>query len=183
MTERPLVFRLAAARAARTRRLRLVRRAAGLALGAAILGATVVARPAPRLVWNASASAPIGFYVITYRSAIRRGSMVLARLPMPVRRFAAERHYLPFNVPLVKHVAGVVGDRICARGATIFRDGEPIAARKVRDMHGRPLPSWHGCRRLRDGELFLLNAPADSFDGRYFGVTTSADVIGKAHKL
>ncbi|MGH6820630.1 MAG: S26 family signal peptidase, partial [Methylocella sp.] len=122
-------------------------------------------------------------YAITYGSTIRHGSTVLARLPGPVRRFAAERHYLPLNVPLVKRVAGVPGDRICARGATIYRNGEPIAVRRMRDARGRLLPGWTGCRRLGADELFLLNAPADSFDGRYFGITQRADVIGKAHKL
>lgn len=183
MTERPLIFRLSAARAARARRLRVARRAAGLALAVALLGATIVAPPAPRLVWNASASAPAGLYVITYGSTIRRGSTVLARLPAHLRRFAATRHYLPLNVPLIKQVAGVEGDWICARGMTIFRNREPIATRRVRDLRGRPLPGWQGCHRLRDDEFFLLNAPPDSFDGRYFGITRRADVIGKAHRL
>lgn len=183
MPERPLIFRLAVARAARARRLRLARRIAGLAFGVAILGATIVAPPAPRLVWNASASAPPGLYVITYNSTIRRGSTVLALLPAPVRRFAAERHYLPLNVPLIKRVAGIGGDRVCARGATIMRNGTIIATRHARDRRGRALPWWRGCHRLRDGEFFLLNAPPDSFDGRYFGITRRTDVIGKAHKL
>ena len=40
---------------------------------------------------------------------------------------------------------------------------------------------WSGCRTLRDGELFVLNAdvPA-SLDGRYFGPSLVSSVIGRA---
>ena len=100
-----------------------------------------------------------------------------------IRRFAAERHYLPLNVPLIKQVVGIEGDRICAHEAAILRNRTTIATRHARDPRGRTLPWWQGCHRLRDGEFFLLNAPPDSFDGRYFGITRRADVIGKAHKL
>lgn len=64
-----------ALRLARARRRQLIRRAADLAIGCALIGATIVAPPAPRLVWNASESAPVGLYavnpgVVADRSAI-----------------------------------------------------------------------------------------------------------------
>jgi type IV secretory pathway protease TraF len=86
-------------------------------------------------------------------------------------------------VPLVKRVVAVAGDEVCAFGKEVFLNGRPIAGRRTVDGGGRPMPAWSGCVRLRGRQLFLLmDAPA-SFDGRYFGVTDGADVIGKARLL
>lgn len=173
-----------ALRAARHRRRRLQRRAAVLVLGCACVAGTIVAPPLPRLVWNASASAPVGLYRVTPGSPVRRGDMVIARTPLAVRALAANRHYVPANVPLVKRVAGVPGDTVCAAGTVVTVDGRPVAMRRAADRVGRPLPWWEGCRTLRDGAQFLLMAEApDSFDGRYFGPSAAADVIGKATPL
>jgi conjugative transfer signal peptidase TraF len=159
--------------------------AVGLA-GAACVSLLVgcVAVPAPLLVWNASASAPIGLYRVYPGAPARVGEMVIASLPTDLRLFAARRHYLPLGVPLVKRVVAVTGGRICAQGARITVDGRTIAERRDRDRAGRPLPAWHGCRALARGEVFLLMASApESFDGRYFGPTAAGDVIGRAVPL
>ncbi len=172
-----------ALRAARVRRDRLRLRAVGLALGAVLLGATIIAPPIPRLVWNASASAPIGLYLITPGAQIESGDMVVARLPLRTRDLAASRHYLPLNVPLVKRVVAIAGDEVCALGTSIYRDGRWIAVRKMVDGKGRTMPRWQGCHILRGGQVFLLMDAPDSFDGRYFGITDPADIIGKARLL
>lgn len=173
-----------ALRAARRRRRLLARRGLLLGLGCAALAATIVAPPLPRLVWNASASAPIGLYAVAPGSAAARGDMVIARVPAGVRTLAAARRYIPANVPLVKRVAGVPGDRICAAGPLITVNGRPIVTRRAADARGRPLPWWTGCRTLTGGARFLLMAETpDSFDGRYFGPTPASDVIGKATAL
>jgi conjugative transfer signal peptidase TraF len=139
--------------------------------------------PAPRLVWNASASAPIGLYAVSPSALAEPGDLVIARVPEPYRRLAATRHYLPMNVPLVKRVTAIAGDEVCALGQEIFVNGRWIAERLVADGAGRPMPLWTGCIRLRGQQLFLLmDAPA-SFDGRYFGVTEGHDIIGKARLL
>jgi conjugative transfer signal peptidase TraF len=172
-----------ALRAARVRRDRLRLRAVGLALGAVLLGATIIAPPVPRLVWNASASAPLGLYLITPDTQIESGDMVVARLPLRTRDLADGRYYLPINVPLVKRVAAIAGDEVCALGTSIYRDGRWIAVRKMVDGKGRTMPRWQGCHILRGGQVFLLMDAPDSFDGRYFGITEPADIIGKARPL
>jgi conjugative transfer signal peptidase TraF len=180
----PLLAWGEALRAAKARRRRLARR--GLLVGILCLGlgATIIARPRPRLVWNASASAPLGLYRVEPARPARRGDMVIARMPVALRGLAARRRYLPANVPLVKRVVGAKGDRVCATGATIAVNGRPVATRRLADPLGRRLPWWQGCRTLADGALFLLMAEApNSFDGRYFGPTAPGDVIGKAIPL
>jgi conjugative transfer signal peptidase TraF len=172
-----------ALRAAKLRRRKLERRVAIVAAGVAILLGSAVFPPVPRLVWNASASAPIGLYSVAPDGVAEPGDMVIARVPMPFRRMAAERRYLPMNVPLVKRVAAAAGDEVCALGQEIFVNGRWIAERHMADGAGRAMPMWSGCMRLRGRQLFLLMDASASFDGRYFGVTEGTDVIGKARLL
>jgi len=166
----------------RAERHRLRRRAAALAALAVALAATIACPPRPMLVWNASASAPTGLYLVM-PAPRRTGDMVIARVPDAYRLFAARRHYLPANVPLVKRVAAMPDDRVCASGSAIFINGRRAVERRIRDGAGRPMPWWHGCVVLRDGMLFLLMGDPASFDGRYFGPTEARDIIGKARLL
>jgi conjugative transfer signal peptidase TraF len=172
-----------ALRAAKLRRRLLGKRMAAAGVGLVFVLGSAMFPPAPRLVWNASASAPIGLYAVAPGAFAEPGDMVIARVPETYRRLAAIRRYLPMNVPLVKRVAAAAGDEVCALGQEIFVNGRWIAARRVADGAGRPMPRWSGCVRLRGRQLFLLmDAPA-SFDGRYFGVTEGRDIIGKARLL
>lgn len=168
------------------RRRRLALGALG-GLGIAALIAPLAAPPAPRLVWNHSASAPRGLYLVSPGARLERGDMVVARLPEAWRALAAVRRYLPAKVPLVKQVAALEGEGVCAHGAILQIDsglqinsGRTVR-RLARDARGRALPWWEGCLRLRRDEAFLLMAdnPA-SFDARYFGVTQGRDIVGKA---
>lgn len=171
-------------RAEKLRRRVLGRRIAAVGTGIALLGLTTLFPPAPLLVWNASASAPIGLYSVTPGAAIEPGDMVIARVPDPSRMLAAQRGYIPANVPLVKQVAAAAGDEVCALGQDIFVNGNWIAERRAADAANRRMPWWNGCVRLRGRQLFLLmsGSPA-SFDGRYFGVTDAPQVVGKARLL
>lgn len=172
-------------RAKRRRRVRRRPRAV-LALtlfGLGLIGLAMLARPAPWLVWNASASAPIGLYRVLPGKLVR-GDLVLVNIPDSVRQLAAERGYLPQNVPLVKRVAALDGDIVCAADDVISVNGRVAAERLARDRLGRPLPAWTGCHLLDDGEVFLLmEGVSDSFDGRYFGPVRRAAIIGRLAPL
>jgi conjugative transfer signal peptidase TraF len=148
-------------------------------VGLGCLGFASLVRPAPLLLWNASASAPIGLYRVMPKAPIQRGDMVLLRTPGSVRDLAAERGYLPLAVPLVKRVAALAGDRVCAVGDDLFINGERVARRLERDHLGRPLPHWLGCHRLGDEVLPLMAEVPTSFDGRYFGAVPTSAVIGR----
>lgn len=149
--------------------------------GVALIGISAVAH-APLLVWNASASAPIGLYRVT-SGAPKRGDLVLISPPKPIAKLAAERRYLPLGVPLIKRIAAVAGDDVCVFDGTIIINGE-IAARLLEvDREGRPMPRWNECRALDADEIFLLLTPADSFDSRYFGPVSRAQIIGRLAPL
>ncbi|MBV9510546.1 MAG: S26 family signal peptidase [Caulobacteraceae bacterium] len=153
-------------------------------LGLALIAAPALLHPSPRLIWNASASAPIGLYALHPHARVSVGDMVVARTPASVRQLAALRHYLPADVPLVKRVAAAEGETVCAIGPTITVDGRWAANRRAADRLGRRLPWWAGCRSLTGGMVFLLMADApDSFDSRYFGPVAASAILGRATPL
>ena len=55
-----------------------------------------------KLIWNASASAPIGFYSIAFEGPFEVTDLVAVDAPEPLATFLAERGYLPKGVPLLK---------------------------------------------------------------------------------
>jgi conjugative transfer signal peptidase TraF len=152
-------------------------------IGVAALMATIGHPPRPRVIWNASASAPIGLYWVYVGGTVEVGDMVIVRLPAQFRQLAAERHYLPNNVPLLKRVAAVAGDRICGDGPRLLLNGRQVAARLPTDSRGRVMPRWEGCETLGTGWLLLLTNAPHSFDGRYFGAVKRASIVGKAAPL
>ncbi len=154
-----------------------------VAAGVAALGLGAVLHPSPRLVWNASPSAPVGLWRIDPGAPIAVGDMVLAQAPDAARRLAAARGYLPQTVPLVKAVAAAEGDSVCAEGAWMFVGATRVAHRLRHDAQGRPLPWWRGCRRLARGEYLLISPAETAFDSRYFGPVEASAVIGRARPL
>ena len=169
------------ARIKEQRRRRARNHCIAVSIGLAALTATIIVIPRPIFVWNVSASAITGLYFVSGRSGLERGDMAALWLPPHARRLAAERRYLPQNIAAIKRVVGVAGDSVCALGTRISVNGRWIADRHPIDGKGRPMPWWQNCKRLGKDELFLLNEEAaNSFDGRYIGISQRSDVIGEA---
>lgn len=158
-----------------------------LILGVAVIGTLALVAPLqgpPRLVWNASSSAPRGLYVLATMRSPRRGDLILATPPTWVAAFANRRGYLPLGVPLIKRIGGLAGDHICSDARLIRINGHVATYRLAEDSRHQPLPSWTGCRTLDSTQEFLLMAAVPySFDGRYFGPTPIAGNIGRLYPL
>lgn len=140
-------------------------------------------KPAPRLLWNASASTPVGLYRIDAGARPRLGDLVAIDPPPALAAYLARRGYVPRGTPLLKHAAALPGALVCRSGAFVTVDGAGAARALARDSAGRPLPVWSGCRTVGADEIFLLNAAPTSLDGRYFGPISAAGLIGTAHPL
>jgi conjugative transfer signal peptidase TraF len=138
--------------------------------------------PTPlRLVWNASASVPIGLYALASTPDLEVGDLVAVLPDKPLADFMVERGYIGRGVPLLKRVMALPGHEVCRTGRTVTVDHVPLGDALDRDRMGRDLPVWHGCHRIADGQLFLMNPDArDSLDGRYFGPIPARTIIGKA---
>ena len=152
-----------------------------LAIGAAaILTATTVVQPSPIYIWNSSASVPVGLYRVRPAGNHYVTEVLAVRPPDPLASYLDLNGYLPTGVPMMKRVLALPGQTVCRHGLTIAVDGIAMGEARERDSRGRTLPEWEGCRVIGEGELFLMNwQSAESFDGRYFGMTPAAAVIGQ----
>jgi conjugative transfer signal peptidase TraF len=138
----------------------------------------------PWLIWNASASVPIGLYAVESAGPLRAGELVVVTPPEPLANFLADGGYLPHGVPLMKHVAALPGQSVCRNGLKVTVDAVTVGEARERDSRSRPLPVWQGCRVIAAGEVFLMNAKeVFSLDGRYFGPLPAASIIGRAAPL
>lgn len=153
-----------------------------MAFGTLLAGASISGALPTKLVWNASPSVPTGLYVIK-NTVPSRGDLVLVQLPERARFIADQRHYLPSNIPALKRVSALSGDRVCRFGRSIFVNRVVVATARFTDSQLRYMPHWRGCRTLLDDEVLLLADHPNSFDGRYFGVTKKTDIIGVAHPI
>jgi type IV secretory pathway protease TraF len=84
------------------------------ALGTAISAAF---HPPPRLIWNASASVPIGLYAVRPAGGLHIAELVIVRPPIALATFMDQRRYLPIGVPMLKRVAAFQGKRSVASAA------------------------------------------------------------------
>ncbi len=153
-------------------------------LSCGALASTTFSHREPLLVWNASASVPIGLYAVRQIGKLTLTDLVVVRPPEPLAQWLDDRRYLAKGAPLIKRVAGLPGQKICRDGLDVSVDGIVMAQARERDHSGRPLPAWRGCFPLLPGQIFLLNwdEPA-SLDGRYFGAFPTDAVVGRAAPL
>lgn len=149
--------------------------------GAALVAAPAWHRPDVRVIWNASASVPVGLYRIVPAGQIDVTDLAVVMPPDELAAFLDQRGYLPRGVPLIKRVLALSGTAVCRSGAKIVAYGTTYGEARALDTRGRPLPVWQGCRRLGDGEAFFMNWDSpDSFDSRYFGPLPLSSVVGRA---
>jgi conjugative transfer signal peptidase TraF len=147
-------------------------------------GLSALFHPSPRLIWNVSASVPVGLYRIRPADPLHIGELVMAMPPEPLAGYLAHRGYLPEGVPLLKHILALAGHTVCRTGDTITVNGTAVGQALADDWRGRKLPIWHGCRVLATGRVFLMNVQSDhSLDGRYFGPLATSAVVGRVVPL
>jgi conjugative transfer signal peptidase TraF len=154
--------------------------AAVAALGAAAIVGPAVAPWSPVILWNTTASAPLGFYRMRDEPTPHVGEWVAIWPPRPLAAWLAARGFLPTGVPLLKRIAATAPSDVCRSGETVTIDHVAAAVARSVDRFRRRLPAWSGCRRLGRSEVFLLNADAASLDSRYFGALPVRSIIGRA---
>lgn len=151
------------------------------ASGVLLIAAPVWSGHAPRFIWNASASVPVGLYRVEPADRIAVTDLAIVMPLEPLAGFLDARGYLPRGVPLLKRVLALAGQTVCREGFDIIAYGWRYGAARERDSRGRPLPVWQGCRVVPSDAAFLMNWDApDSFDSRYFGPLPLSSIVGRA---
>ena len=149
--------------------------------GAVALTAPIVLEITPAYIWNASESVPIGLYRVQSADELFVTELLVVQPPEPLATFLDLNGYLPAGLPMLKRVLALPWQIVCRSGLTISVDGIEMGEARDRDSRGRPLPKWHGCHVVGDGELFVMNwQSANSLDGRYFGFLPRSAVMGRA---
>lgn len=151
------------------------------ALGIGLIAASFGGRK-PLLIWNYTASAPLGLYQVLDRNWTK-GDWVAVKPEPRVAAMLVQFGVLKPGRLLIKRVMAVRGDEVCRDGSVVSINGRWAASAKTQTSRGMRLPNWGGCRRLLQSEVFLLGAADASFDGRYFGVNQSAGIVGPVGRL
>ena len=146
------------------------------------LWAPKIIKPDPKLFYNPSQSAEIGWYYVEPIVSLSVGDLVVANLPEEAANFAHDRGYLPRDLPVIKTIGGVAGERYC------IKDGEFQIEERVSlsllplDSQGRALPEPpEMCVEISDGFVLLISERIDhSFDSRYFGEVRISNIVGRA---
>lgn len=126
-----------------------------------------------RLVWNFTPSIPIGLYSFEDRPW-SGGDRVALKPSGRLLETLRDAGVLKEGRLLMKRVAAAADDTVCRTGLQVSVNGVSAAVARPDDA----LPQWSGCVQLRPGEVFLLGETENSFDGRYFGITSAKDIIG-----
>jgi len=148
------------------------------------IGALIVPRQGPALIWNATASTPIGLYMLRPAGGLQTMELVAIAPPRPIAAFLANGGFLPEGGLLLKHVLALAGQTVCRFDRRITIDGINAGEAKDRDHLNRPLPVWSGCQTLQPDEVFLMNpAVPESLDSRYFGPLPLTSIVGRAIPL
>ena len=147
----------------------------GPVLGLAALASAAAAASGVLLI-NESPSLPQGLYWRTAAAAPGLGDIVALEPPRAARRYLTGLG-MPPTVKLLKRVAAVQGQQVCARSSAV-RVGDEVIPVRRRDRRGLPLPRQVGCRALDEDEIFVLGDTDGSFDSRYFGPVRGTAVAG-----
>lgn len=134
------------------------------------------------ILYNPSSSLERGFYVRAETSA-EQGAVVTIPVHAVNLDYVEAGHVRAAGDRFLKRIAAVSGDRVCSEAGRIMIDNVHVATASRSDSKGAALPQWSGCVTLGDGEVFLLGDDEMSFDGRYWGVSSAANVEGTWRKF
>ena len=144
----------------------------------------IIYPPTPKLIYNKTISAPIGWYAVETKRPLNRDDLVAAFAPAQARKLAADRGYLPEHMPLIKTVWAIGGERVCHEGLSVRVPNRPDISVIGQDGLGRAMPVISGCYTLNADEVFLVSLDVQtSWDSRYFGVVSEDLIVGPVRFL
>ena len=113
-------------------------------LSSSTLGTSAFVDLPKTVIWNASASAPIGLYSLQADRSIDVTDLVAIVPPPPTAEFMAARGYLPIGVPMMKRILALPGQTVCRQGLDIIVYGATVGRARERDSADRKMPEANG---------------------------------------
>ena len=157
-----------------------------------------VAWTAPHIMYNFTPSMPVGFYWIWRpHGPVKVGDVVMACVPLdtPAAREGLRRHYLPMHrfgtlrcpgnvYPVVKPVVAVPGDTVTLSMAGVSVNHHLLRNTAIIANDPQDRPVWHMPLKsyLVPAHTYWLISGLNrlSFDSRYWGPVTRADIVRRA---
>ncbi|BAL82989.1 putative TraF peptidase [Selenomonas ruminantium subsp. lactilytica TAM6421] len=157
----------------------------GLCLGwmLILMGLISVEKRLPQLfVYNATASVPVGWYLLLSPQDVARDDMVVFTVPEDVQELAVERGWLPKGTKMLKRVGGLAGDMYGVnRSRQFYVNGIYIGQASLTDGKGQQMPDRSCCIHMVEEHRFLpIGDSSHSFDGRYYGTVPLDCIKNKA---
>ena len=137
-------------------------------IGLSAIGFSMICTLPERFIWNRTGSVPQGLYWLS-DEPFTKGGWVVVSARSAEAQWAELHGFVGEDWPLLKRVAGISGDEVCRDGVTVLINGMPEGEALIESANGVVLPSWNGCKRIEDGEIFLINAHPRSLDGHTSG--------------
>jgi conjugative transfer signal peptidase TraF len=132
----------------------------------------------PALLFNPSPSEPTGLYRLSGNPPAP-GRLIAFKVPKPGDAYAVAHLGTIARAAILKEVAAREGTVVCEQDGMVSIDGKVRGRVAGTDRQGVPLPHWSGCQRLQAGQYFVLsNRIPNSFDSRYYGPVSEAELVG-----
>ena len=165
----------------------LIKASIGIVMTLAVVGTAlqITLPPSPKILYNPSSSAQIGWYQVTENASPKKHDLIAAYAPDWARKLADERAYLPYDYPLIKSVLAVEGDEVCYHIDRVSVPNGSDIPLLPRDRLGREMPNkFIGCLTLGAGEIWIASPDVQAgFDSRYFGPIEHNMLIGGVEYL
>ncbi len=129
-------------------------------------------------------SMPEGYYLTYYTNKIERKDDVVFWPNQKTQDLIVKRKWLAKGVPLLKQVVGVPGDQLCIKDHKVYLNTKEIAKIERFDDQHRMLPVFRYCGIIPKAHYFMQGiSNPKSFDSRYYGLISKAQITAKAVKL
>jgi conjugative transfer signal peptidase TraF len=133
------------------------------------------------LVYSVTKSVPRGLYLIVPIKKIARYDIVEFKPPQAALNFIRENRLIPQNGTIMKYVFAIPNDNVCIYNQEIFINNKKAGHVYKFYAPNKLLPQTKICGKLQENQYLLLSAKSKrSFDGRYFGIVSSREILGHA---
>ncbi len=153
-------------------------------IGTLALTVIFVKKAGYHVVYTATKSVPRGLYLIVPIKKIARFDLIEFVPPKAAYDFAKKNRWLPQNGTMIKYVFAVPGDHILIDNQEILVNHKKVGRIYKFYAPNKLLPQTKICGRLQVDQYLLLSTKSErSFDGRYFGLVTLPNILGKAYPI